>query len=518
MGAVEYLPPDVVPLAAAADRLAQHLPLKNGTSAYSDRTYFDTFDGLLHGAGLLVVHEHGRLSVRDRATGAERAGAALPLPPAPLLPIEMTSGPLRDALVAVVELRALLPLAHVHVRQRRLDVLDDARKTVVRMAVEESELITRAGHPVTLRPRLRVWPVRGYEDELIAVRSVIEDDLGFRPIDQPLVDEAVRAGGGAPGGIAAKVSVPLEPTMRSDAGAVAVLRALLGVIEANFDGTIADIDSEFLHDLRVSVRRSRAVQRELKGVFPPAPLAHFRGEFRWLQQITGDSRDLDVYVLDFAEMAGLVAEDIRADLDPLLGLLRRRREAAHVEMARTLRSSRTRGLLRDWSAFLEGLVELPVADRPEAARPIAELAGERIRKVYRRMVKMGRPIGPESPAEDYHELRKQGKELRYLLELFGTPLYPAEVVKPMIKTLKGVQDVLGRHQDREVQKATLRALREDVAREPAGPAALMAMGVLVEHLSDDGRRARGEFAATFAAFAGRDQRRLVAETFAPGEA
>ena len=75
------------------------------------------------------------------------------------------------------------------------------------------------------------------------------------------------------------------------------------MIEANLEGTIADLDSEFLHDFRVSVRRSRAVQRELKGVFAPAELARFRAEFRWLQQVTGDARDLDVYVLEFERCA-----------------------------------------------------------------------------------------------------------------------------------------------------------------------------------------------------------------------
>ncbi len=32
---------------------------------------------------------------------------------------------------------------------------------------------------------------------------------------------------------------------------------------------------------------------------------------------------------------------------------------------------------------------------------------------------MGGAIDESSPAEAYHELRKKGKELRYLLELFG---------------------------------------------------------------------------------------------------
>ena len=100
--------------------------------------------------------------------------------------------------------------------------------------------------------------------------------------------------------------------------------------------------------------------------------------------------------------------------------------------------------------------------------PIFEVAGERIRKVYRRMLKMGGAIDEASPAEYYHELRKKGKELRYLLELFGAPLYPEEVVKPMIKTLKALQDVLGRHQDREVQIALLRSLGPDVGEAAGG--------------------------------------------------
>ena len=56
----------------------------------------------------------------------------------------------------------------------------------------------------------------------------------------------------------------LEFDERSDVAAAKVLKTLLGVIEANSDGTITDIDSEFLHDYRVSVRRSRSVQRELR--------------------------------------------------------------------------------------------------------------------------------------------------------------------------------------------------------------------------------------------------------------
>jgi CHAD domain-containing protein len=124
------------------------------------------------------------------------------------------------------------------------------------------------------------------------------------------------------------------------------------------------------------------------------------------------------------------------------------------------------------------------------------------------MVKMGKAIDDDSPAADLHELRKVGKELRYLLEFF-TSLYAPEVVKPFVKTLKDLQDQLGRFQDREVQANSLRELAPDVKN----PMTLMAMGVLVDRFIKEEADARLEFADRFAAFASSDQRSVVKEHF-----
>ena len=129
------------------------------------------------------------------------------------------------------------------------------------------------------------------------------------------------------------------------------------------------------------------------------------------------------------------------------------------------------------------------------------------------MVRMGDAIEASSPPQDYHELRKKGKELRYLLELFGAPLFAHEVVAPMVKALKGLQDVLGRHQDREVQIAMLLSSASEVAELPGGGAACMAMGTLIERLRADEQAAREEFGAHFAELAAKRQRALVRETF-----
>jgi CHAD domain-containing protein len=509
----DLLLPEQMTVRGAGEAVAGTLQIQDGMQGEHLRNYYDTFDGLLHAAGRSLLHEDGMLSLIERETGMVQASLTTPPPRMPSFAGDLEPGPLRDALRELTDIRALLPLVQIQLRERRMSVLDGERKTVVRLALEETMLAGPTGRVSPLRPRLRITAVRGYDSERRSVLLMLEQQLGFTPADEPLVDEAVRVAGGVPGGFSAKIEVPLSALQRADTAAAAVLRALLEVIEANLEGTIEDLDSEFLHDLRVSVRRSRAVQRELKGVFGPAELAHFRAEFRWLQQATGDARDLDVHVLEFDAMRALVPDLMRDDLDPLLDVLRARRAKAHTRLVRDLRSQHATRLLSAWRAFLDRLEEADETERPDAARPIGEVAGERIRKVYRQMVRMGGAIDESSPAEDYHELRKKGKELRYLLELFGAPLYPGEVVKPMIKTLKGLQDVLGRHQDREVQVALLRSLGPEVGATPQPEGALMAMGALIGRLSDDERAAREEFGGRFGEFASKQQRRLVKETF-----
>ena len=91
-------------------------------------------------------------------------------------------------------------------------------------------------------------------------------------------------------------------------------------------------------------------------------------------------------------------------------------------MARAVRSRRTDELLDDWEMLLESLVEL-LDRRPARGRaPIGELAGKRIHEGLQASCGWAARSSPRARAEAYHELRKKGKELRYLLELFGVQL------------------------------------------------------------------------------------------------
>jgi CHAD domain-containing protein len=424
---------------------------------------------------------------------------------------DLPAGSLREHLEPIIEMRALIPLAQVRAKVQPLRICNGDQKTVVRLRITNHAALDDGGQRVPLTPRVEVTGVLGYPKPLARVVRVLTGEAGLVDAPASMADEAIAASGGDPGGIRSKVRIDLDPDERTDEAALAVLGDLAGMVDANLAGTLADVDTEFLHDLRVAVRRSRSVLRELKGAFAPEPLARQREALKWIQAITGPTRDLDVQLLDWDGLVADVPDDRRSALAPVRALLVRHRAAALRALKRDLRGARFRRTWADYRAFLSG-PQGPTRARPDARRAVADVAGARIRKVYGTMVGMGSAIDEGSPAEQLHDLRKRGKELRYLLEFFGG-LWPKDVVKPMVSTLKGLQDVLGSHQDCEVQADQLRALAGELAGEPGGPDALLALGVLVDKLAGQQRSARGQFAERFAAFSAPDQRKLVKTTF-----
>jgi CHAD domain-containing protein len=500
--------------AALTASLRDRLEVATGRPLTRDRELLDTFDGRLRASGLTAERSLGRgdagaLTLREPGAPVRQAqvGAAKRY-----LAEELPAGPLRDRLAPALGVRALLPLVRVRGRTRSLDVLNRDAKTVVRLELEDAEVVDDGRGAVPLAPRLRVKPVLGYDKAFERTARVLTADLGLAPAEAPLLDQALTATGGQPRG-ARTAALELVPGTRADDAAGRVLLRLAGIADRNVPGTLADLDTEFLHDLRVSVRRARSVLRELRGVHPPAERAHLRAQLRWLQAVTGPVRDLDVQLLEWHELTASLSPERRADVALLHDLLSERRATAFRALRRGLRSRRFTYAMNDWR-LLAGVAPAPssASERPLADLPIEAVAGDRIRSVHRRMVRDGRAIGDDSPPEALHDLRKRGKELRYLLELFGG-LFPRPVVKPMVSALKSLQDVLGRFQDRAIQADLLRGLGGELAAKEGGPEALMALGLVVEALHENQDAARAGFGERFELFAAPEQRTLVRDTF-----
>src|SRR6476620_3465532 len=126
----QLLLPDGLAAAAVADALAAELPIVTQRAHALERTFWDTFDGRIHGAGLALAASAGRIVLADAQTSAEVAAETLARSAKKLLVDDLPAGPLRDRVAPLVEMRALTPIARVRSRFLPINVLDDIGKIV----------------------------------------------------------------------------------------------------------------------------------------------------------------------------------------------------------------------------------------------------------------------------------------------------------------------------------------------------------------------------------------------------
>jgi CHAD domain-containing protein len=475
-------------------------------------------DGTILAAERLGRHQPGRRAGPDRLrdgergdSGRARAGGRQGVPGGeggpgpgerapesgrvtwPALLDALPQGPLRDHLGPAAGVRALLPVARAvsTVRDRRVLNCDD--KTIARLTVDRMSVSYPAAGNVA--PRLTVTALRGYQAQAVRLTDLLAAAPGLTDGSQSALEAALAAAGRHPGDYSSKIDVKLAPRMPAAAAMAAVLTALFDTLEANVNGTVRDLDTEFLHDLRIAVRRTRSALKLAGDVLPGGLTSRFRPEFKWLGDLTTPTRDLDVYLLDYCGMAdGLIAATAD-ELRPFHDHLQLSRAATQRELVRGLRSARFSRLATEWRQALG--TAAAGGSRPTAAR----LAAARIARAHRRVIRDGTAIGATSPPESLHELRKRCKELRYLLEFFGSLYDPAEHWQ-VVRDLKALQDYLGEFQDTQVQQEELRAFAAQMMEERAAPAAtLLAMGEIAAGLAARQRQARTEFAGRFRDFA-----------------
>lgn len=475
---------------------------------------FDTFDWRLHAASLQLLQEQTGEQLTLRLLHADQGTlATMPASTVPRFAWDFPAGALRELLEPLVEMRAVLPVAHLRGKRIVYRLLDDREKTVVRMELLFPQVQLGEANIQPLLPRVLVHSLKGFSHEARALCSFMEKHSGLIPLENDLFAEALSVMGRAPGDYTSKINLTLNPAQPAADALRLVLGRLLDILLANHSGVENNLDSEFLHDFRVAVRRTRSALGQLKGVLPAREVEHFRREFAWLGRITSPARDFDVYLLHFPAFQASLPPEVHGDLLPFRGFLEKHQKAEYRQLVKQLRSARFRKLVSRWRDFLETPGDIETT--PSGTTSIIEVAGARIWKVYRRVLREGQAIDALSPPTDLHELRKTCKKLRYLMEFFQS-LYPPAAIGRLIKVLKGLQDHLGAYQDLHVQVDTLHRFSREMAEEGAAPTeALLALGRLVEGLDQRQTLVRDEFAACFTRFAGQKNQLLFRELFKP---
>src|SRR6201996_8361297 len=456
-------------------------------------TWLDTFDWRLHAAGISLEYlDDGPLILRFPD------GSRLQGPRAknwPALLHDLPAGRLRDALAPIVAPRALLSVVTVQRAVRESRVLNADEKTVAR-------LLTESGDDGT--SRLQVQPLRGYEVDGDRIARLIGRVDGLTASTTTPYDDALAVASRAPGDLEQNSTAPLRPETPAPVAVANVLAQFAAVIDDNVAGTIAAIDIEFLHDLRVAVRRTRSILKLAGDVLPANLAERFQPEFKWLGDLTTPVGDLDVYLLKLDNMAARLASADPRDLDPFRTFLVRHRGAERRRLVRGLRSRRFEQMMSDWRTALE-----QVAADGDGGPAVAPLARQRIERAFRNVVRRGKRIAADSPSEQVHGLHKRCKELRYLLEVFR-PLFADAQYRPLIKELKALQDTLGDFQDGEVQREAVREFAAVMMEQGAAPpATVLAMGELAAQLDAHQLNARRALVGVLRPFLANENRARV---------
>ena len=358
----------------------------------------------------------------------------------------------------------LLGLLHAHLRRGPLERVAELRTR------RSGELVARNGTTAEVTAdEVTVLDSSEASNHFVEVEIELKDGTpdGLDEIADELVSAGAEQGSGLPKLFRAlgRTSVDgLPPRFFEELRSR--LRAQLREIERHDPGTRLGRDPESLHDMRVGVRRLRALLRAGSELIA-TDTDELDDRLKQLGQILGDVRDLDVLLAHLEEEAAELGGDDAKVAGSLLATLRTERSCSRSRMLGALRSDEYLALLDDTARTID---ELEPSGSAVTLDELADEAAAKLRKAVRKL--------PESPEdEELHAVRKKGKRARYAAELAGQ--------KKLVKRAKKLQDVLGEHQDAVVAAGRLRELAAEAAPQQA-----LVAGRLVEREEERRTEAR----------------------------
>lgn len=478
--------------------LTDHLGLRSLSLDEVERCWLDTPSGALtdrdtvlefrrpnlDGSPSLLWSENGRVLAADLCVPQTPPSGAHDLPATPAF--ARLAGVLDDAeLVASPFVQSQLAV---------VAALDDEEKTTARVVLDFSETADGVALPMLLE----IIPLRGYESDAAKIEKSLRRKIALTPTDRSAQHNAML-------GVASSSDrTDLDPSMTAAQAWRSVLQQLTEAMTSAFPGVLRGEDPEDLHAFRVAVRRIRTILQDGADILESERRDQFRRDFRWLGDVTTPTRDADVHLIEYPVLAAALPPSSSSALETFLQSLNQHQSVCHASMVTELRSRQRAEFASAWFDFL-GDDEAWTGGGDLSDDPALTVAIGRIERAHRQLVKNGRKISKKSPPIALHELRKEGKRLRYLIECFG-PLLDRKSLGIVIGPLRDLQDVLGEFQDTEVQAHALFevASTSDLTDDSAARDVIVA---LVEQLRSRGAEARASFDKTFRRFDDRSVQR-----------
>jgi CHAD domain-containing protein len=224
-----------------------------------------------------------------------------------------------------------------------------------------------------------------------------------------------------------------DPDTRSIVQA-AIMRSTDQLIRHDPGVRIGD-DVEDVHQARVATRRLRSDLRSFATVLRSDRIDPIRMELRWLGEMLGAVRDLDVFLETLAREAAAWV-DLTSDMGDLQREIHAQRRRAQNELLATMRSDRYVRLLND-------VVELAAAPPLRRGRKLDPR--EVMQPGWERLTRAVSQAAPEATDADLHTIRIRLKRVRYSADALA-PLVGRSAAS-FARSAGRFQDVLGTHHD-----------------------------------------------------------------------
>lgn len=454
-------------------------------------TYLDTEDWRIHRAGyaLRLRSEDGRAeatlkSLRSRSTEmADRRELSEALETRESDSIARSKGPVGMRVQAVSGAQSLQPLFEVRTSRQRYAVhAANEPEPLGEIALDETVICRPQGQPHTSMQRVEVEALTEAHEPLQALVKALRSGCGLESAADNKFSQGLKSAGLAPAPPPELAPTEVNASMPIHEVALANLRRYLSLWDLHEPGARLGDDPEELHDLRVAGRRMDGVLRQFGKHLPPT-LVQIRPTLKKVLRALGETRDLDVALLELGAFDRALTEADRTNLDPLRQYLHSQRARARTRMLSLLDSAE---IQRNFDALRLGLAHFPDA-APGPGAAAVEVVPELIRRRYKKVRKGADALAADSPMESYHAVRGNVKKLRYLLEsvavIFGKP------ANGMVRSLRRWQEWLGTQQDADVADRRLRVL---AAAPPKSlpPETLFVMGRLAAHQAKCAAKAR----------------------------
>mgnify|MGYP001576361800 CR=1 FL=1 len=223
-------------------------------------------------------------------------------------------------------------------------------------------------------------------------------------------------------------------------------RTYVNVLQVNTPGAVKGKDAEFVHRMRVAVRKLRFILRLWNPYLDTTISDRLREELRWLAGALGEVRDADVMAQRFETQ---LADSFfsKPFKDFIAEKLSQKEVAARETLIAAITSDRYKQLLSSLTrlfdhASLQG-------KNPPLREQLPGFFSFAIKKA-------GRYSGKKNDEKHLHPLRIAIKRLRYLTEFFGD-CYQGKL-KDHQRRLKKYQEILGAYCDAKVAELFLSSL------------------------------------------------------------